>query len=77
MRIQLVIGDWGFDSCQAGNSFVEIDHEIFSMFVLSLSLIQEGHLSVSGGKMCTIPRGLSLTCKSDRARLDPIGLTGL
>ena len=35
--------------------FLEIDHEIFSMVILSLSLIQEGQLSVSGGRMCTIP----------------------
>ena len=31
------------------HSFVEIDHEI-----LSLPLIQEGQLSVSGERMCTI-----------------------
>ena len=36
------------------HSFVEIDHEIFSMVVLSLLLIQEGQLSVSGERMCTI-----------------------
>ena len=30
------------------------DHEIFSMVILSLPLIQEGHLSVSGERMCTI-----------------------
>ena len=35
-------------------SFVEIDHEIFSMVILSLPLIQEGQLSVSGERMCTI-----------------------
>ena len=29
-------------------SFVEIDHEIFSTVILSLLLIQEGQLSVSG-----------------------------
>ena len=34
-------------------SFVEIDHEIFSMVILSLPLIQEGQLSVSGERMCT------------------------
>ena len=34
--------------------FVEIDHEIFSMVILSLPLIQEGQLSVSGERMCTI-----------------------
>ena len=33
--------------------FVEIDHEIFSMVILSYSLIQEGQLSVSGERKCT------------------------
>ena len=33
---------------------VEIDHEIFSTVILSLPLIQEGQLSVSGERMCTI-----------------------
>ena len=36
------------------HSFVEIDHEIFSKVILSLLLIQEGQLSVSGERMCTI-----------------------
>ena len=36
------------------HSFMEIDHEIFSTVVLSLLLIQEGQLSVSGERMCTI-----------------------
>ena len=36
------------------HSFVEIDHEIFSMVILSFPLIQEGQLSVSGERMCTI-----------------------
>ena len=31
------------------HSFVEIDHEIFSTVILSLPLIQEEQLSVSGG----------------------------
>ena len=35
------------------HSFVEIDHEIFSMGH-SFPLIQEGQLSVSGKRMCTI-----------------------
>ena len=35
------------------HSFVEIDHEIFSTVILSLLLIQEGQLSVSGERMCT------------------------
>ena len=36
------------------HSFVEIDHEIFSAVILSLLLIQEGQLSVSGERMCTV-----------------------
>ena len=36
------------------HSFVEIDYEIFSTVILSLPLIQEGQLSVSGEIMCTI-----------------------
>ena len=35
-------------------SFMEIDHEIFSTVILSLPLIREGQLSVSGERMCTI-----------------------
>ena len=36
------------------HSFMEIDNEIFSTVILSLPLIQEGQLSVSGERMCTI-----------------------
>ena len=36
------------------HSFVEIDQEIFYTVILSLPLIQEGQLSVSGERMCTI-----------------------
>ena len=36
------------------HSFVKIDHDIFPMVILSLPLIQEGQLSVSGERMCTI-----------------------
>ena len=36
------------------HSFVKIDQEIFSMVILSLPLIQEGELSVSGKTMCTM-----------------------
>ena len=51
--------DWrpgrGFNPRQGRqHSFVEIDHEIFSTVILSLPLIQEGQLSVSGERMCTI-----------------------
>ena len=35
-------------------SFMEIDHEIFSKVILSLLLIQEGQVSVSGKRLCTI-----------------------
>ena len=37
-----------------GFNLLEIDHEIFSTVILSLSLIQERQLSVSGERMCTI-----------------------
>ena len=53
-------GDWrpggrGFNLRRGRqHSFVEIDHEIFSKVILSLPLIQEGQLSVSGERMCTI-----------------------
>ena len=48
-------GGRGFNPRQGRqHSFVEIDHEIFSTFILSLPLIQEGQLSVSGERMCTI-----------------------
>ena len=36
------------------HSFMEIDHEIFSMVILSFPLIQEGQLTVYGERMCTI-----------------------
>ena len=54
------LSDWrpggrGFNPCRGQqHSFVEIDHEIFSTVILSLPLIQEGQLSVSGERMCTI-----------------------
>ena len=48
-------GGRGFDPRRGWqHSFVEIDHEIFSKVILSLPLIQEGQLSVSGERMCTI-----------------------
>ena len=55
-----VPSDWrpggrGFNPRQGPKySFVEIDHEIFSTVILSLPLIQEGQLSVSGERICTI-----------------------
>ena len=36
------------------HSFVEIDNEIFCTVILSLPLIQDRQLSVSGKRMCTI-----------------------
>ena len=48
-------GGRGFNPRQGRqHSFVEIDHEMFSTVILSLPLIQEGLLSVSGERMCTI-----------------------
>ena len=47
-------GGRGFNPRRGQHSFVEIDHEIFSMVILPLPLIQEGQLSVSGERMCTI-----------------------
>ena len=48
-------GGRGFDPRQGGqHSFMEIDREIFSKVILTLPLIQEGHLSVSGERICTI-----------------------
>ena len=48
-------GGHGFNTRQGQqHSFGEIDHEIFSTVILSLPLIQEGQLSVSGERMCTI-----------------------
>ena len=35
------------------HTFVEIDHEIFSVIILLLPLIQEGLLSVTSESMCT------------------------
>ena len=40
--------------CRLKPNFVKIDHEIFSTVILSHPLIQEGQLSVSGERMCTI-----------------------
>ena len=52
----------------SATSFVEIDREIFSMVILSLPLIQEEQLSVSGERMYTNTsyplRGQSLPRKS-------------
>ena len=48
-------GGRGFDTRRdRQHCFLEIDHEIFSTVILSLPLIQDGQLSVSGERMCTI-----------------------
>ena len=48
-------GGRGFDPRRGQqHSFMEIDHEIFSTVILTLPLIQEGQLSVSGERMCTV-----------------------
>ena len=52
MRVWLETGGCGFDPRRGQqHSFLEIDHEIFSTVILSLPLIQEGQLSVSGERM--------------------------
>ena len=49
MHVRLVTGGlW------VRHSFMEIDHKIFSVVILSLMLIQEGQLLVSGERICTI-----------------------
>ena len=43
----------GFDPHVRQHSFVAIGHKIISTAMLSLQLIQEGQLSVTGERMCT------------------------
>ena len=43
----------GSTPAEVGN-ILDVDHEIFSTVILSFQLIQEGQLSVSGERMCTI-----------------------
>ena len=43
----------GFDPHVRQHSFVEIGREIISTAILSLPLIQEGQLPVTGERMCT------------------------
>ena len=53
--VRLETGCRGFNPRRGRqHSFMEIDHEIFSTVILSLPLIQEGQLSVSGERMCTV-----------------------
>ena len=44
----------GSTPTEVGNIFVEIDHEIFFTVILSILQFQEGQLSVSGARMCTL-----------------------
>ena len=53
MSVSLLFGGHGFDP-RRQYSFAEINNEIFSMVILSLPLIQEGQLSVSGERMRTV-----------------------
>ena len=55
---------------------MEIDHEILSMVILSLPLIQTGQLSVSGERMCTILINCLVACPV-KVWFDLTGLTGL
>ena len=49
------LGGCGFDPHQGWQyCFMEIDHEMFSTVILSFLLIQEGQLSFSGERMCTM-----------------------
>ena len=55
MRVQLVIRRLRVRPLPGWqHSFLEIDHEIFCTVILSLLLIQEWQLSVSGERMCTL-----------------------
>ena len=48
------LSDSGFHPSRVQqHSFMEIDHEMFSIVILSLLLIQEGPLSVFRKSMCT------------------------
>ena len=53
MHVRLVIRRSRVDTPVRHHSFVEIDHEIFSLVILSLLLIQEGKLSVTCKRICT------------------------
>ena len=57
-------GGCGFNPCWVANILLwRFDHEIFSTVILSLPLIHEGQLSVSGERMCT----LLVNCLEDLA----------
>ena len=53
--VDLRLEGCGFDPRRVGNILSwKFDHEIFSKVILSLPLIEEVQLSVSGERMCTI-----------------------
>ena len=60
MTIVGCASDWWSGGCGFGHRRVgnilswRFDHETFSTVILSLLLVQEGMLSVSGERMCTI-----------------------
>ena len=55
VRLETMAGGRGFiPRLGRQHSFVEIYHEIFSTVILSLPLIQERQMSVSGERMCTM-----------------------
>ena len=74
----------GFDPHVRQHSFVEFGHEIISKAILSLPLIQEGHLSVTGEKnmhlvLVNCPGGLprnGVDRLTDRTRNDLICVEG-
>ena len=47
-------GSCGFDSCRETATVFRGDHEILFKVIVSRPLIEEGQLSVSGERMCTI-----------------------
>ena len=56
MRVRLVIRMLRVRLLSGSATFFRGDyHEIFSMVILTLPLIQEGQLSVSGQRLSTVP----------------------
>ena len=53
-RPQLDVCSTGAQEVAGSTPMARFDHEIFSVVIFSLPLIQEGQLSVSGKRVCTI-----------------------
>ena len=74
MRVRLVWDGRGFDPHVLQNILsLRFGHENVSTTILSLPLIQEGQLSVTGERMVNCPGGLprnSVARLNDRARND-------